>query len=183
MSESKSLMSRLAVASCHAPKSNTLSNTYSSLYFLWFFFFNLHSQIFSGVWKEPSAGIITFGEVSNFQEKKIQIHQRTHLILALVCMPHLVLAPRGLRARSKSVESRTKTVSSDVTLSQLQVALLHSLAISTANTSKLNNLWASSRTKVFFNVMKSTNCNLNAPIFIQNGRFHYQYKAVIAHVT
>ncbi len=71
MSESKGLVSHLAVSSCHVPKSNTPSNTYSSLFLI--VFFNPHSRIFSGVRKEASPGVNTFGEVRNFWKKRCKI--------------------------------------------------------------------------------------------------------------
>ncbi len=70
--KSKGLVSRLDVTSCHAPKSSILLDTYSSLVSL-VFLFNLHSRIFSGVWKEASTGANTFGEVRNFRKKKSKI--------------------------------------------------------------------------------------------------------------
>ncbi len=82
------------------------------------FFFSPHSQIFSGVQKEASAGVNTFEEVRNFREKKSKF-ANTHALFSLSCVhPRLSLIPRGLRAHRKSVESRTRTVSSRVTLAR-----------------------------------------------------------------
>ncbi len=67
------------------------------LVFIFDSFFNPHSQIFSGVWKEASTSVNTFREVSNFWKKNpkyrlprpsaTENQQRSRLILALVCTP------------------------------------------------------------------------------------------------
>ncbi len=49
------------------------------------FFFNSHSQIFSGVWKEASTCINTFGKVCNFQKKK-KSNSPTHVPYSCSCM-------------------------------------------------------------------------------------------------
>ncbi len=94
------------------------------------FIFNPHSRIFSGVWKEASTSVNTFGEVCNFwKKKKIQnFDYPAHRLLKITnaralfslsyVRPCLTLAPRGLRTHGKSVESCTRIVSSCVTLAK-----------------------------------------------------------------
>ncbi len=90
------------------------------------FFFNQHSRIFSGVWKETFAGVNTFREVCNLQKKKFKISITPYTgywkfyTWALFSLSYvhsrLTLTPREMRAHGKSVESHTRTVSSRVTL-------------------------------------------------------------------
>ncbi len=93
------------------------------------FFFNPYFPIFSGVRKEASAGVNTLRKGCNFGEKNPKFllprtlatenHQHTRVLFSHSYLhPCLALAPCGLRAHGKSVESRTRTVSFHVTLAQ-----------------------------------------------------------------
>ncbi len=55
---------------------------------------------------------------------------------------------------------------------------IHILAINTVRTWNLNKLLTSNRRKEVFLLWRVLKYNLNSPIFIQNGRLYYQFKAV-----
>ncbi len=117
-------MSRLAVASCLTSKSNTLSDPYSSLFLI---LFSIRvPEYFQEFRKRHPQALVHFGRCVIFAKKKKSKVSITpyigHNTLALFSLsyvhPHLALAPCGLRAHCKSVESRIRTVSPHVTLAR-----------------------------------------------------------------
>ncbi len=117
-------VSCLAWLSPHVtPKSNTLLDTCSSLFLIVFFPICIRGcfQEFS---KRHLQALIHSGRSVIF-EKPLQNfdypcigHNAGALFSLSYVRHHLALAPRGLRAHSKSVESRTRTVSFFITLVQ-----------------------------------------------------------------
>ncbi len=108
-------MSRLAV-SCHAPESNPLSDTYSSLFSI--VFFSIHiPRYFQKFRKRHPQALIHSGSCVIFKNKSKFTNACTLFLLSYV-HPCFVLAFCGLRADRKSVESHTRTVSYHVTLAR-----------------------------------------------------------------
>ncbi len=111
-------------ASCHPPKSNTLSDTYSSLFLI---VFSIRvPRYFQEFGKKHPQALIHLGRCVIFNKKVQNFDYTVHRPLKInnTCPffslsyvhPCLALAPRKLRTHGKSVESRTRTVSSCVTI-------------------------------------------------------------------
>ncbi len=134
--------SRLAVTSCHTPKSNTLPDTYASLFSIVFFSIRI-PRYFQEFGKRHPQALIQSGRCVIFKKKKSKISitpmnydykkkstftNAGALFSLSYVSPRLALAPRGLRAHDKSVESHTHTVSSRVTLAR-ESCQMHSVRV------------------------------------------------------